>query len=127
MALITAGEIQYRNGACWSYEQALKRRAELRQELAKRRADAARKERERLAELERERRERLLGHARDWRAAQDLRAFISLVEARAREAGEGDVGAWKHWAQGVADRLDPLTNFALITDEPDLVQEAVTG
>lgn len=110
-----AAEVQYRNGALHSYKYKLESREKARVELIRLREEAERKERERLAELERQRRERLLGYARDHRAAEDIRAFMAIVEAKA--GPQRDVREWIAWSRAVADRLDPLSDMAFLAEE----------
>lgn len=115
VALILAGEIRYRAGAMHSYRYALERREEMRVELARQRAEAERQERERLAKLEEERRQRLLGNARDWRDANDIRAFIAVVSESLRDKHPSQaLDHWIAWANAVADRLDPLKQPVLL-------------
>lgn len=110
-----AAEIQYRAGALHSYKCRVESRDKARIELARLREEAARKERERLAEMERQRRDRLLGYARDHRAAEDIRAFISIVSVK---AGDVDgVEGWLGWAREVADRLDPLSEMSFLATD----------
>lgn len=112
-----AAEVQYRAGALHSYKYRVESREKARIESIRLREEAERKERERLAELERQRRERLLGYARDHRAAEDIRAFLSIVSVRA--AGVDGVESWLAWAREIADRLDPLSEMSFITAETD--------
>lgn len=120
-----AAEAQYRRGALHSYKHTLESREKARVELIRLREEAERKERERLAELERQRRERLLSYARDHRAAEDMRAFMAIVEAKV-EAQAG-VSEWLNWARAVADRLDPLTTMAFLADEAADPSDRATG
>lgn len=120
-----AAEAQYRRGALHSYKYTLESREKARVGLIRLREEAERKERERLAELERQRRERLLGYARDHRAAEDVRAFLAIVESKA-EARAG-VSEWLNWARAVADRLDPLTRMAFLAGELADPSDRATG
>ena len=57
----------------------------------------------------------LEGAAHNWRRADDLRAYIAVVEAKAtREhrhvASESDLGQWITWARQKADWIDPIIN-----------------
>ena len=66
-----------------------------------------RKEMERFKALEEE--------ARNWKRAEDLRAYITAVETKAaREQGsvavESDLGRWIVWARQKADWIDPIIN-----------------
>ena len=51
--------------------------------------------------------------ARNWKRAENLRAYIAAVEAKAaREQGsiasESDLGQWIAWARQKADWIDPI-------------------
>jgi len=81
VALIVAGEAQYRAAVHAHLEWLIDRKAELEEEERRRWAEEERRERERLAKLERERLERLFSAANDWRRAADLRAFVEAVRA----------------------------------------------
>jgi len=70
-------------------------------------------------------RERLLGYARDHRAAEDVRAFVAIVERKA-EARVG-ISEWLNWARAVADRLDPLTTIAFLAGELADPSDRATG
>ena len=53
--------------------------------------------------------------ARYWKRAEDLRAYISAVEAKAAHedgstASESDLGQWIAWARQKADWNDPILN-----------------
>jgi hypothetical protein len=106
VALVAAGEIQYRDGSQAGYERALKRRAELKVELEKARAEAKRKAREMELAAKKKRRELLLGQARDWRLAEDIRAFVATMQARRPD--DVGLGEWVTWALEEADTLDPV-------------------
>jgi hypothetical protein len=108
---VLAAEVQYRSGALHSYKYRLESREKARKEVIRLREEAERKERERLIELERQRRERLLGYARDYRAAEDIRAFTSIV---ATKLEGNEVQQWVGWAREVADRLDPLADLSFM-------------
>ena len=78
---------------------------------AETRAEAERKRREQELKEERERREFLFGQARDWRAAQDIRAFVGnvlLESGGADGADDSQLASWSAWAFAEADALDPL-------------------
>lgn len=115
VALVAAGEIQYRDGSQAGYEQILKRRAELEVELTKARAEAKRKAREAELAAQKKRRELLFGQARDWRLAEDIRAFVATMQAR--RPGEEDLEEWASWALGEADALDPVLRSPASTEE----------
>ncbi|MHC2251216.1 hypothetical protein ACVILK_000908 [Bradyrhizobium embrapense] len=75
-----------------------------------RQAVAQREERQRQAKLELSRRQRLLDLTGDWRAAQELRAFIAALRSGPIEDNleiQGKtIADWLAWADGVADDLD---------------------
>lgn len=64
------------------------------------------------AEMERKREtiryRRLLSQSENWQMAADIRAFVAAVEANSQR-----FCAWKTWALGHADRIDPLRSDAL--------------
>jgi len=105
--LIVAGELNYRAQALASYERAMNRRREAREELERARAEAVRRARERRIAEERDRRNALLGMAADLRAADDIRALVHRVSAIRAETSTDSVGLWRRWALEVADRIDP--------------------
>lgn len=62
--------------------------------------------------------------ARNWKRAQDLRAYIAAVETKAaREQGsvavESDLGQWIAWARQKADWIDPIMNVEHPLEEED--------
>lgn len=70
-------------------------------------------EERRRAEMERKRKtirfRHLLGHYKDWRTAAEIRSLVAAVEASARTAEDAErFTAWRIWALGHADRIDPL-------------------
>lgn len=92
------------------HEEYLERQRRLREEQARRRREREekqRKEMERLKALEEE--------ARNWKRAEDIRAYVAAVEANAaREAGgiesDSELGQWIAWARHKADWIDPILN-----------------
>lgn len=71
------------------------------------REEQKRKEIERLKALEEE--------ARDWKRAEDIRAYVAAVETKAmHEHGhvgpDSELGQWIAWARHKADWIDPLVN-----------------
>lgn len=107
-SVVLAGEIQYRNGRTSNYEWAVKRREEMRQLLARQRAEAEEAERRRVARHELKQRMTLIRQAKNWRMANDLRAFIASVVDGAPAGSLQEVEAWAEWGRGIADKLDPL-------------------
>lgn len=79
------------------------------------REEQRRKEIERLKALEEE--------ARDWKRAEDIRAYVAAVETRAtHEHGhvgpDSELGQWIAWARHKADWIDPLVNAkCLVLDD----------
>jgi hypothetical protein len=72
-------------------------------------------EERRLNEMERKREmigyRRLLSHCEDWRTAAELRAFVTAIEmSPLASTNLEQCIAWKSWALGHADRIDPLTD-----------------
>jgi hypothetical protein len=72
-------------------------------------------EERRLNEMERKREmiryRRLLSHCGDWRTAAELRAFVTaIVMSPLASTNLEQFIAWKSWALGHADRIDPLTD-----------------
>jgi len=92
------------------HEEYLERQRRLREEQARlrhEREEKQRKEMERLKALEEE--------TRNWKRAQDIRAYVAAVEATAaREDGgivlESELGQWIAWARHKADWIDPILN-----------------
>jgi hypothetical protein len=90
-------------------------------------AEAEARERQWKAEQERQRKEmerkretirfrRLLSHCENWRAAADIRALVAAVEASALPSQDGEkFAAWKLWALGHADRIDPLQSSDVLS------------
>jgi len=123
VALLVAGEAQYRAALHAKREWLIARKAELEEEDRRRRAEEERRERERLAKLERERLERLFRAANDWRRAADLRAFVETVRVAHRDlstpAALERLERWANDALAAADRLDPLRGGELRFDDGD--------
>lgn len=112
VTLAYSGEVQYRRSLLAHHAYLLKRRADNEAEVAKRRAEAELQARERRLKAQQERRERLFGQAKDWRAAQDIREFVSRVLA-SRDDTPNELQAWAAWALAEADTLDPTLNGSL--------------
>ncbi len=76
--------------------------------LAEEKAALKKREQERL-EVERQEVEKLLQEADRWRRIQNLRSYLAAVRGALGTACEGgDVGRWLDWAEGVAERSDPV-------------------
>jgi hypothetical protein len=90
-------EQRERQHRLWEEEERLRRERE----------EEQRKEMERLKALEEE--------TRNWKRAEDIRAYVAAVEATAaREDGgivlESELGQWIAWARHKADWIDPILN-----------------
>ena len=84
-----------------------RRLEEQRREWAERARIREEQERRRQEELERFR--TLEEEVRQWRRAEEIRAYVSAVEAKATVGdSSGDLGRWISWARSKADSLDPL-------------------
>lgn len=118
LKLIVAGEVQFRANAHTAYENACQRRAEMERRLAEQRAEGARLAREKALKAEAERRKTLLRMATDYRAAQDIRAFVEAAIAAfdPDNAQESPTADWVSWALGVADQIDPIGRLQIAED-----------
>ena len=111
ISFVVAGEAQYRSRQLSHHAWLIERRTENEAEVARRRAEAERKRREQQLKEERERREFLFSQARDWRAAQDIRAFVGnvlLESGGADGADDSQLASWSAWAFAEADAIDPV-------------------
>lgn len=88
-----------------------------------------RRKQEELRQAEVARKKVLRIHAKSWRMAADLRAYIAAIEDAARN---GDVNApeeetvqWLEWAKTHADELDPLTNGQALSAELSATERAM--
>lgn len=93
--------------------EALRRRREAWAEAARQRAieDEKRRAREREEHLEQERVRALDGTMRRWRKAKAVREYVAAARATAVERGHAEhaeLNAWFAWADGYADRIDPM-------------------
>jgi hypothetical protein len=93
--------------------EALRRRREAWAEAARQRAieEEKRRAREREEHLEQERVRALDGIMRRWRKARAVREYVAAARATAVERGHAEhaeLNAWFAWADGYADRIDPL-------------------
>lgn len=78
----------------------------------------------RLAEMERKREtirfRRLISHCDNLRVAADIRALVAAVEASSLAAEKAEeFRAWKSWALGHVERIDPLQDDALFEQQVD--------
>lgn len=111
VTFLVAGEVHYRAAQVSHHAWLIKRRAQNEAELARRVAEAERDRRERQLKEEHERREHLFAQARDWRTAQDIRAFVRDVVSERRQepmTRPGPLDPWRAWALAEADMIDPV-------------------
>lgn len=84
-------------------------------------AEVERRKQEERRQAEIARKKVLRIHAKSWRMAADLRAYIAAVEEAGRTGGvdatEEDLAQWLDWAKAHADELDPLTNGKALSAE----------
>lgn len=106
--------------------EALRRRREEWAEAAGQRAieEEKRRAREREEHLEQERVRALDGIMRRWRKAKAVREYLAAARAMAVERGISEhveLNAWFEWAEGYADRIDPVSSrgIAYHTDDND--------
>lgn len=76
------------------------------------------------AEMERKREtirfRRLINHCDNWRAAADIRSLVAAIEASPLAAEKPEeFRAWKLWALGHAERVDPLLDDELFNRHVD--------
>jgi hypothetical protein len=90
---------------------------ELARRLEREEAERRREEERRRAAEEAERRrieeekvKKLRQLTSDWREANDMRAFLAVVQERASATGE--LKEWIAWGLRIADRLDPIARLA---------------
>ena len=118
--IILAGELQYREHQIWLYDDAIRRREELKQEAIRRQAELENAERERIIKLEAARLKRLTDSSENYRRAHAIRAFVSsVIEASDDKADPEHVQRWKEWALSQADQLDPIATGTIWDDVTD--------
>jgi hypothetical protein len=118
--IIVAGELQYREHQVWLYEDAVRRREQMRQDAIKRRLEQEKAERERLERLEAERLKRLTDSAENYHRSQMIRAFVATVLGTSdRAIDPARVTRWKEWALRQADKLDPIATETIWEDVND--------
>jgi len=112
VALIVAGERQYRAGVQHRYDWLIQRKAELEEEEQRQRAEQVRLEQERRQRREQARVDRLLADASAMRQAGEIRNYVECVVDL---QGKGHAGlppaqldTWVVWALAQADRIDPI-------------------
>ena len=114
VAIIVAGERQYRARVLHTWRWRAERKAQLEEAIRQRHAEAERRERERVAALEQARVERLLGEAAALERAGQIRRYVLQVREAQCSTGAlipGDaLEAWCSWALTQADRIDPIRN-----------------
>jgi hypothetical protein len=118
--IIIAGELQYREHEIWIYEDAVRRRDELKWEAIRREAELENAERNRIIKLEAARLKRLTDSADNYHRAYAIRAFVSsVVEASGNKADSERVQRWKVWALAQADKIDPIATGSIWDDVSD--------
>lgn len=105
--------------------EALRRRREAWAEAARQRAieEEKRRAREREEHLEQERVRTLDGIMRRWRKAKAVREYVAAARATAVERGHAEheeLNAWFAWADGYADRIDPMGSRGVAYHSDDL-------
>lgn len=114
LAMIVAGEAEFRSSCFSWHEYLIKRRRENEIEAARLKAEAEERERQRLIREAQERRERLFAQGTAWRTAQDIRSMVAALSEVEERPGFDE---WKRWALSEADLLDPVCNGALTAPE----------
>lgn len=112
LAMIVAGEAEYRNSCLSWHGHLLKRQRDNEAKVEKRRLKAERREQERLAQEAQDRRDLLFSQAAAWRSAQHIRGLVEAFAAMGQGAGFS-LGEWSRWALSEADALDPVLNGSL--------------
>ena len=115
--IIVAGEAGFRRGLREAVEREARRR---RQEDERRR--------EKLAALEAQRLGQLKESGELLRQAEDIRALVTRMKAAVmageREIDGGELAAWEQWANGHADRLDPVKSGQVLQHlRPPVLEE----
>jgi hypothetical protein len=110
--MLVDAEVCYRDGFVHRREWIITRKAEAEAELKRRKEEAERKARELQEKLARERIGRLLSQAKALDRANQIRAYVESVLARATDMSiwQADLESWAMWAQLEADRIDPVKN-----------------
>jgi hypothetical protein len=122
--LIVAGEIQVRAAELHSHTWRVERKTDLIEAVRKREEEVRKKERARLQRLEKARIEHLLEDAMSLRLANDLRAYIQVVQVTntASDAPVPDeqMMEWVTWASAQVERIDPIhqRSFLPLIEDP---------
>ncbi len=112
VALIVAGEMQYREGERRAYEWEIERREKLREEARRRKDEEERRERDRRLKAAKDRLDRLLGDVEAFHRAGQIRAYVKAALARnaSLNVPEEELKAWVAWALAQADDMDPVVS-----------------
>jgi len=117
--LIVSGEESYRSGLIRHREWQVERKAQLQEEERKRKAEEERKRKEQQAKLEKQRIDHLLGQANALHQAAQIRAYVAAIQDANKTAPQPmspeELTAWRQWALGEADRIDPIVSGAYRT------------
>lgn len=111
--LLVAGEECYRGGEQHRYDWSVERRKRLQAEQQRLDEEARHRDEARARAESRARRHLLFTQARDWRRAQDIRAFVKEVLDDPVRAEDDNLHRWSAWALAEADALDPLRSGSL--------------
>jgi len=126
--IVVVGEIQHREHVEWAYNEAVRRREEMRQAEIKRQLEAEKAERERLIKLEADRLKRLTDSAENYHRAEAIRMFVSTVTSLPADGIDPvRVRQWREWALLQADRLDPIATGKVWDDIDDSSGERSVG
>jgi len=107
--IIVAGELQYREHQAWIYEDAIRRREQMKQDAIRKQMESEKAERERLIKLEAARLKRLIDSAENHHRSQAIRTFVTSVMSTSNGNVDPErVTRWKEWALLQADKLDPI-------------------
>ena len=112
VALIVAGERQYRAGRQYRFERLVERKARLIEEIKRREEEARRLAEEHRIQTEQARIDRLLAEANSLRQAREIRDYVAAVRQRHMAQDEGmptdNLETWASWALAQAERIDPV-------------------
>lgn len=114
VTVVTTAEAQLRDGALYQHQWRIEQKARIEREEEELRLELARQEIERRKQEERMRLEALLQAADNFRKADDIRAFVGNLRARADQRGrkpDAEFDRWAAWALGEADRVDPSLSW----------------
>ena len=112
--------MQYREHQVWIYEEAIRRREEMKQEAIRKQIEQEKAERKRLIKLEAARLKRLTDSAENYHRAETIRAFVTSVISMSKEGVDPEhIGRWKEWALAQADQLDPIATGRIWDDVKD--------